>query len=103
MSYLIFFLLTAFLGIGWLWFHQKRQRATMDTVDGFRASLERLSEHSVAIPDREDQVNILDRQDEEHAPSGSQSSSRRPEPLDPVRREAARRRLQARRSPGTTQ
>ena len=89
MIYLAIFLFAACAGIGSLWMNQRRARRHLNTVDGFRSSLERISNREIVIPDsKPERVSITTR------PSGS----RRPEPLDPARREAARRRLERRRA-----
>lgn len=87
MEYLIIFLLVAGGGIALLWAHQRRQRTRLDSVDGFRESLLRISSHTLptdSTPERE-------------TPPRPAGAPRRLAPLDPARREAARRRLEARR------
>ena len=88
MTYLIIFLVAASAGIGSLWFYQRRQRKVLDSVDGFRSSLQRISNHEIVIP----------AQRVERSFRPSTGGSRRPEPLDPARREAAMRRLERRRA-----
>jgi hypothetical protein len=90
-GYLVIFLAVAGTGIGSLWLYQRRARRHMDSVDGFRSSLERISMHEIKIPD------APVRPERSVAPARP-SGSRRPEPLDPARREAARRRLERRRA-----
>lgn len=87
--YLVIFLVAAGLGIGALWFYQRRQQKLLNTVGGFRSSLEKISTHHIVIPDKP-----VERRTTQVRPGGS----RRPEPLDPARREAARRRLERRRA-----
>lgn len=89
MTYLIIFLLAAGGGIGALWLYQRRQRRLLTKVGGFRSSLERISAHTISIPDKP-----VERGTVAVGPGGS----RRHEPLDPARREAARRRLERRRA-----
>lgn len=89
MVYLAIFLVVAGGGIGCLWLYQRRQQSHLDSVDGFRSSLERISTHEIVIPTAQ-----LERR---HTPISS-VSRRRPEPLDPERREAARKRLERRRA-----
>lgn len=89
MVYLGIFLLAAAGGIMALWWSQRRQRMHLQSVHGFRTSLERISTHHVAIPNgTRAQTQAAPR------PGGR----RRPEPLDPARREAAKRRLAHRRA-----
>jgi len=89
LTYLIIFLVAAGGGIGALWLYQRRQRMLLTKVGGFRSSLERISGHNIAIPDKR-----VERRAVAVGPGGP----RRPEPLDPARREAARRRLERRRA-----
>ena len=90
MIYLAILLAVAGVGIGSLWVQQRRQRAHLETVEGFRQSLEKISPYAVPGPFRR------------AAESGRRPMSRRapgrPVPLDPARREAARRRVEARRN-----
>ena len=92
MIYLAIFAIIAMAGITTLWVHQSRQRRHLDSVDGFRSSLEKVSGHDVDLPappqertEREDVARAV-------------RIRRRPEPLDPARREAAKRRLERRRA-----
>jgi hypothetical protein len=84
--YLAIFVLSACAGIGALWLYQRRQRMHLDSVDGFRSSLERISTGKIVVPRNRG------------AASERPGGPRRPEPLDPARREAARRRLERRRA-----
>ena len=43
MIYLVILVLAASVSIGRLWMMQRRQRSHLQTVDGFRSSLQRLS------------------------------------------------------------
>ena len=89
MIYLGIFVLVAVCGIAGLWWSQRRQRMHLRTVGSFRSSLERMSTHDVAIPrGPRERAETLDK------PHGR----RRPEPLDPATREAAKRRLASRRA-----
>jgi hypothetical protein len=88
--YLAIFAVVAAFGIGALWIHQKRQRRHLHSVHGFRTSLERISTHDVAVP--------RSRPERTGWTSPRPSGRRRPEPLDPARREAARMRLERRRA-----
>lgn len=86
--YLVIFFIAASAGIGALWLYQRRQSRQVSVGD-FRTSLERVSTHSVTIP----------RKHTEHRTDPARPAGRRrPEPLDPARREAARRRLERRRA-----
>ena len=84
MVYLAIMFIVAATGIATLWVQQRRERAHLETVDGFRRSLAKIAP--------------------EAAP-GPFARSRRPRsrtpgrrvPLDPAKREAARRRVEARR------
>ena len=89
MLYLAIFLVVAMSGIGALWVYQRRQRAHLNSVDGFRSSLERVSQGPALRP----RVSRV-------APQTPRKTDGRPslQPLDPVRREAARRRLEQRRA-----
>ncbi|HEV3473291.1 MAG TPA: hypothetical protein VG408_08835 [Actinomycetota bacterium] len=87
MTYLVIFIVVAGAGILALWIHQRRQRSHLGSVDGFRASLERISSSDIVVPAK--QVT---------RPTSVRPKGSRLEPLDPVRREAARRRLEARRA-----
>lgn len=86
MTYLIIFVLVAGAGIAALWIHQRRQRSHLGSVDGFRKSLERISSGDIVVSEAH-----------EERPT-SPGARARLEPLDPARREAARRRLEARRA-----
>lgn len=87
--YLVIFLIAACAGIGSLWLYQRHQRKLLDSVGDFRTSLERISTHGATIPHKN-----IERRPVKVGPGGP----RRPEPLDPARREAARRRLERRRA-----
>lgn len=87
--YVLIMLLVAGAGIGSLWAQQRRQRAHLETSESFRTSLEKIAPHANPGPFRR------------AARQGRRPSSRRqvgrPVALDPERREAARRRVEARR------
>ena len=89
MIYLAIFLVVAGTGIAALWLHQRRQRMHLRSVHGFRSSLERMSAQQVAIA-----IPRADRRSIAGAPRGR----RKPEPLDPARRAAAKRSLERRRA-----
>lgn len=75
--YLVIFFIAAGAGIGALWLYQHHQRKQLSVSD-FRTSLERISTHSVSIPRKH-----IERRTDLARPAGR----RRPEPLDPARRE----------------
>lgn len=85
MIYLVLMVAVAAVGIGRLWLIQKRQQARLGSMDGFKQSLERISGHSRSP------AGLAP------APAESPNGPARPTALDPVRREAARARIQARR------
>lgn len=89
MIYLGIFLVIAVCGISGLWWSQRQQRMHLRTVGDFRSSMERISTYKVAIP-KGPRERI-------EAPAQSRGR-RRPEPLDPAIREAAKRRLARRRA-----
>ena len=102
MIYLVILVLAASVSIGRLWMVQRRQRAHLQTVDGFRSSLQRLSEPASLAPVRvrpADGPQVAVRRDP--APrrlATPRMAHRRPEKLDPARRAAAKRRIEARRA-----
>jgi len=89
MVYIMIMLLVAGAGIGSLWVQQRRQRAHLQSSESFKTSLEKIAPHAQPGPFRR------------AARTGRRPSGRRhvgrPVPLDPERREAARRRVEARR------
>lgn len=89
MVYIMILLLVAGAGIGSLWVQQRRQRAHLETSESFRTSLEKIAPHANPGPFGR------------AARAGRRPASRgqvgRPVPMDPQRREAARRRVEARR------
>ncbi len=89
MVYVVIMLLVAGAGIGSLWVQQRRQRAHLQTSESFKMSLEKIAPHAQPGPFQRAMR------------SGRRPSGRghvgRPVPLDPERREAARRRVEARR------
>ena len=85
MIYLLLLAALAAGAIGRLWLSQRRHRSHLESVDGFQKSLERLSSSpGFNSRPRSSQPRVR------HTPV------RRPT-LDPERREAAKRRLEARR------
>ena len=89
MIYVVILLLVAGAGIGSLWAQQRRQRAHLETAESFRSSLEKIAPHAQPGPFR--RATRSGRRPAGGRPLG------RPVPLDPERREAARRRVEARR------
>jgi hypothetical protein len=87
--YIMILLLVAGAGIGSLWVQQRRQRAHLETSESFRSSLEKIAPH--ATPGPFGRVAKAGRRPESRRQVG------RPVPMDPQRREAARRRVEARR------
>jgi hypothetical protein len=87
--YLLIMLAVAVVGIGSLVFQQRRQRAHLETVEGFQQSLKAISPEAAPGPFRAAQVS--------RRPIRRQKAPGRPVALDQTRRDAARRRLEARR------
>ena len=91
MIYLIIMVLVAGIGIGTLLLQQRNQRAHLDSVEGFRASLQKIAPEAAPGPFRRAQVGP-------RRPTGARRRTPgRPVPLDARQRAAARRRLEARR------
>jgi hypothetical protein len=91
--YLVIIVLIAGAGIGRLWRIQRRHATSLQTVDGFRSSLERLSAQQGFSPDGPASSASV----RSTAPRGEAVADPYLEPLDPARRAAAKRRLEARR------
>lgn len=90
MLYLFIMVAVAAAGITRLWMQQRRMSAKLNTVDGFKQGLEALS-----APKHRPEVR---RQPRTAASRPVATRSLRgPQPLDPARREAAKRRIEARR------
>jgi cell division protein FtsN len=87
--YLLIMLAVAVVGIGSLLFQQRRQRAHLETVEGFQESLKAISPDAAPGPFRAARVS--------RRPARRDKVPGRPVTLDPARRDAARRRLEARR------
>jgi hypothetical protein len=90
--YLVVMVLVAGAGITRLWLMQRRQRAHLETVDGFRLSLERISEQTRARPAGARRM--------QGRPAGGANRPRpvtRSSSIPPARRAAAKRRIEARR------
>lgn len=103
MIYLIIMFLVAGVGLASLWVQQRRTRAHLETVDGFRSSLEKLSAAPVVGPRR--RAAAPRRSAGVPRRVAATSPARRGAPahrssrhaLDPQRRAAARKRIEARR------
>lgn len=103
MIYLVIMFLVAGTGLASLWVQQRRARAHLETVDGFRTSLQKLSAAPAPRPRRrvpaQGQAAAPRRVAAQApvrrgAPAGHRSSRRS---IDPERRAAARQRIEARR------
>ena len=114
MVYLVIIVAVAALGIGRLWLIQRRHATSLQTVDGFRSSLERLSGQQT-LPGEAGPQTLPGEAGQQTLPgeAGPRSTTRPEalsergsservvsdpylEPLDPERRAAAKRRLEAR-------
>ena len=98
MTYLAIMFLLAGAGILRLWIMQRRERSHIDSVDGFKAGLEAISAPASQMVSR---PASTPRQHSERPAQISRPSRSKASPstleLDPARREAAKRRLEARR------
>lgn len=94
--YLVIMLLVAGTGLASLWVRQRRERAHLETVDGFKSSLERLSEAPAIRPRRRTTTRRGAAPVRGATPIRPHASARRT-PMDPARRAAARKRIEARR------
>ena len=104
MIYLVIMFVVAAAGISRLWIQQRRERAHLETVDGFRESLESIqpvysrsprSERKAARSARPEQGPVSP--PVRRAPRQMRSVIPRYKPLEPERRAAAKRRLEQRR------
>jgi hypothetical protein len=113
--YLVIMFVVAALGITRLWIQQRRERAHLETVDGFRESLESIQpvfgpapraqrrsrsqrpRPAAATPAPATPAPTAPAPPVRHAARPMRSSIPRYKPLDPDRRAAAKRRLEARR------
>lgn len=89
MIYLVLVVVVAALGIARLWLQQRRQQARLFSVTEFRTGMEKISGPP---PPRTMQ------RDRRPTTLARTSPRRAPQPLDPQRRAAAKKRIQARRS-----
>ena len=85
MIYLFVMVALAAAGIARLWVQQRRQRARMFSVTEFRSGLEKMSESE-----------FVGKASTPRAPTRRRTGEI-PQPLDPVRRAAAKRRIEERR------
>ncbi|HYI45294.1 MAG TPA: hypothetical protein VE174_07535 [Actinomycetota bacterium] len=90
MIYLIIMVLVAVIGISTLFIQQRNQRAHMDSVEGFRASLQKIAPQAAPAPRRRARTGARPQ-------PARRRTSGRPVPLDARRRAEARRRVEARR------
>jgi hypothetical protein len=100
--YLVIMFLVAGTGLATLWVQQRRTRAHLETVDGFRSSLERLSTAPVVGARRRSapaRAAGTPRRAAAAAPRRRGAPAHRTSraALDPQRRAAARKRIDARR------
>ena len=100
MIYLVILVLAASLSIGRLWMLQRRQRSHLQTVDGFRAGWQALSEpaNPEPAPQRRPAGQASQRVEVPRRKATPRAAHRRPEKLDPARRAAAKKRIAARRA-----
>lgn len=102
MIYLVIMFLVAATGLASLWMQQKRERAHLETVDGFKDSLERLSSAPLVRPrQRAASAHRAAAPRRRTAPPARKPGDRHT-PLDPARRAAARKRIDARRRAAAT-
>lgn len=101
--YLVIMFLVAGTGLATLWVQQRRTKAHLESVDGFRSSLEALSTAPVVRARRRRppaaQRNAAPRRVASTSPGrrGAPSHRTSRNALDPERRAAARKRIEARR------
>jgi hypothetical protein len=100
MIYLVILVVAASLSIGRLWMLQHRQKSHLQTVDGFRAGWQALSEpaNPAPAPARGSGRRTPNRTAAPRRKATPRAAHRRPEQLDPARRAAAKRRRAARRA-----
>jgi hypothetical protein len=93
--YLFIMVLVAAAGITRLWLQQRKDNTRMNSVDGFREGLERIAGQQRPRP--QDPRQAARRPARRPVAPRRMTSGLRPQPLDPARREAAKRRIEARR------
>jgi hypothetical protein len=97
--------IVAAAGITRLWIQQRRERAHLETVDGFRESLESIQPVFAPAPRSERKARPARPEAAPASPAPTVRRATRPirtavpryKPLEPERRAAAKRRLEARR------
>jgi hypothetical protein len=101
--YLVIVFVVAAAGIARLWIQQRRERAHLETVDGFRESLESI-QPTYSFSPRSERKSRARRPEQAEAPRPVRRAARpirsavpRYKPLEPERRAAAKRRLEQRR------
>ncbi|MFN2587631.1 MAG: hypothetical protein ABR613_05900 [Actinomycetota bacterium] len=97
MIYLVIMFLVAATGLVGLWVQQRRERAHLATVHGFKDSLERLSAAPRVRPPRRRASAGRSASSARRGSPGARHRSGRHVPMDPARRAAARRRIEERR------
>ena len=108
MPYLLIMLLVAVAGVTRLYLMHRRERSQLDSIDGFRYSLDRIGWHAspkrvAARPDIRARAAARSTATERTVTRSHRTTARpqrgatRSNRLDPARREAAKRRLEARR------
>lgn len=100
MIYLVILVVAASLSIGRLWMLQRRQKSHLQTVDGFRAGWQALSEpaNTGPAPRRRPPRHASQPVEVARRKATPRAAHRRPEKLDPARRAAAKKRIAARRA-----
>ena len=95
MAYLLIIVVVATVGILRLWLQQRRLvKAEWRSVNGYRTTLERVSAHPAPRLSGAEQRTAIRRN---MAPATGSPGPRGVTPMDPARREAAKRRIEARR------
>lgn len=94
MIYLVILVVASSLAIGRLWLMQRKQRSHLQTVDGFWNSLECLSEDPAPRQQRPESPVVRRAR---RARGTLSEAPDRPQPIDPARRQAAKKRIEARR------
>ena len=107
MVYLVIMFIVAAAGITRLWLQQRKERSHLDSVDGFRESLESIQPvyTAPALTERPGRARALRPERAaasaptpiRHTAPTRRSAIPKHKPLDPERRAAAKRRLEARR------
>ena len=90
MFYVVLLVVLATAGIVRLWLQQRKERSHLQTVNGFRSSLQVIAAGPSVRPAARDNRPVS-------RPVATPRTGKRPQPMDPARRDAAKRRLEARR------